>query len=242
MCIFVSLLGIPITLLALQSLGELIAKLVNASVRKFEKKFLRRAEPKQVQTKSAVFLFSLMIWLMIATGYTAKTKDANWTFVEGVYFCFITFSTIGFGDYIIKEPTTSIKKLCVNDSVCQENKEASDDSAYLSTLRVFTYIMFMCYYIIALCIVSSVLNSIMLALEEHRCRPLCRGCFFSKTEDHVTSVPHNPPQQSETGTLNMTHLSTNNFGLREGQQEIPRCLNSMESIEDHEPEAASVQH
>lgn len=242
MCIFVSLVGIPITLLALKSVGELIAKLVNASVTKFEKKILQKAEPKQIETKSALILFSFMIVLMIAAGHSAKALIEEWTFVEGVYFWFITFSTIGFGDYVIREPTTRIKKFSVNDSVYQENMDASDDNARPQTTQVITLWLLKFIYLINLCIVSSVLNSIMLALEKRRCHPRCRGCFSHKTEDHENSEQYNPPQQSENGILNMTHLSTNKFGFCEGRQEIPPCLRSWEIIADRQPEVTTGQY
>ena len=57
MCIIVSLLGIPITMLTLKSAGELIAEIANTIVTRFEKKILKKGEPKQVKTKSAVILF-----------------------------------------------------------------------------------------------------------------------------------------------------------------------------------------
>ena len=206
-------------MLALKSVGELIAKLVNATVTKFEKKILKRAEPKQIQTKSAVLLFSLMIGLMIAAGVFSMTSTTDWTFVEGMYFWFITFSTIGFGDYTFREPSTTTrnKKLYVNDSAYQENRETSDSTTGQSTTaRHFIFMMFICFYLICLCLVSSVVNSVMLSLEETKCR---RGCFSRKTEDDVNSGQYDLPQQRrESNIFSMANLTqvTSNFGFREG--------------------------
>ncbi|CAH3122349.1 unnamed protein product, partial [Pocillopora meandrina] len=111
LCIFVCLIGVPITLLTLKSIGELIAKWVHTIVWKFEKEILKRPEPKQMQTKSAVILFSFMVLLIVVSALCIR--DSNWSFVEGIYFWFVTFTTIGFGDYILWKPTR-IKKLSLN--------------------------------------------------------------------------------------------------------------------------------
>ena len=99
LCIFICLLGIPITLLALKSVGDLMAKLVNALVTKFESKLFKRAHPEKVETKSAVILFFLMVIFIVANGRLVMSTQ-GWTFVESVYFWFVTLTTIGFGDYV----------------------------------------------------------------------------------------------------------------------------------------------
>ncbi len=173
LCIFVSLLGIPIALLAFKSVGELIAKSINTIVAKFEKKILNRSEPKQMKTKSAVILFSIMVLLIVANGLLLM-YFTGWSIVEGVYFWFITFTTIGFGDYVSREPQR-IKQLSLNSSVSQENMNGSLD-AEETTFVIFAGLFFTFYNIFTLCIVSSVLNSIMAAIEESKCRPRCPGC------------------------------------------------------------------
>ena len=182
LCIFVSLFGIPITMLALKSIGELIAKGINKIVTKFEKKILKRSEPKYVKPKSAVILFTLVVLLIVVNGLAITTHLNDWTIVEGVYFWFITFTTIGFGDYHLRQPQR-IRQLSVNistnKSVNQENKHVS--GAALAGMHVF----FTSYYIICLCIVSSVLNSIMSVIAERKCCRRCPGCVPRKTQHHV---------------------------------------------------------
>jgi len=176
LCIFVSLLGIPITLLALKSIGELISTLVDTTVTKLEKKILNSSDPQKIKTKSAVILFLLMLVFLLATARLHKSLS-DWTFVEEVYFWFITFSTIGFGDYTHQKSHKSQK----------------------SALTVLFATGYVCHTIIGLCLVSSVLNSIMEALEEHKCRPRCLGCIPRKIQDHVDGdvreEPNNPPNR-----------------------------------------------
>lgn len=167
LCIFVSLLGIPITLLAFKSIGELIAKWVNTIVTKFEKKILKRLEPKHKKTKGAVILFSTMISLIALNGVLLKNQT-DWTIVEGVYFWFITFTTIGFGDYVLGRPQR-ITKLSLNSSKYQESYESLNEEQ--TAFVIFLDFFFTFYVIFTLCIVSSVLNAIMAVVEERRCCP-----------------------------------------------------------------------
>lgn len=197
MCIVVSLLGIPITMLTLKSTGELIAELANSIVTGFEKKILKRGEPKQVKTKSAVILFSFMVLLIVGNGLLVTTLQ-DWTFVQGVYYWFVTLSTIGFGDYVMHRKTQ-----VMNITGPQLDKGLGDLEQASS--KVVTGIVFMIHNLLGLCIVSSVLNAIMVAMEEVKLRPRCPRCVSRKTQDLVQT----PKQLND---VNMTSLSTENVG------------------------------
>ena len=210
LCILVSLIGIPITLLTLKSIGEVIAKRANWIVTNFEKKILKRAEPKQVKTKTVVILVVFMVMTITACGFLFVHLE-NWTLLEGVYFSFITFSTIGFGDYftsvnIFQRPN----KLQFNPSVHQESKdETADTGEYALTVLSNVVVTLNCLF--GLCVVSSVLNSIMASLEENkrciRCI-LCPGCFPRGIQDHGNREQNNTPEQREMDVTCMEHLQT----------------------------------
>ena len=191
LCIFVSLLGIPITLLTLNSVGELIAKLISKILTKFERKFLGRPEPKHVKIKTAVTLGLSMIAIMIiccaASRWRRERRGLSWTFVEGAYFWFVTFSTIGFGDYVLFQPSYRIKKLTLPNSTYQGNENAESFQAF----HIPSSVLFISVYILSLSIVCSVINSIMAAVEESKCRPRCLGCFTNKTRDSHESSEQN---------------------------------------------------
>lgn len=199
LCVFISLLGIPIALLTLKSIGELTARRLNVMVTKFEKKILKRPEPKRVQTKSAMISVALMAVLMVECAFFV-THLLGWTFIEGLYFWFITFTTIGFGDYVISDiDVPSYNKLTFNISLHQENKDESVDVHTCNILKMLN-----CLF--GLCIVSSVLNSIMACIEEAgRCRPRCLGCCNRNLQDHVNSEQNDIPEQHE---MCVEHLQT----------------------------------
>ena len=210
LCIFVCFFGIPITLLTLNSIGELIAKRVNTIVTKVEKKIRKREEPKQVKTKSAVILFSIMMVVLLAYTLILNTIF-DWTLVEGVYLWFVTLTTIGFGDYSPqKTQMVSISMKSINAS---KNYISDDESANLgnSTTTFFIGMGFYFMYILGLCIVSSVLNSIMAVVEEKKFRPRCPRCIPRKNKNHVNSEQRNTPGQEEAEN---TYIDLENYGFQ----------------------------
>ena len=189
-------------MLTLKSIGELIAKLVNAVVTTFELKIRKRAEPKQVETKSVVILNILMALLIVVYGLlTMRFKD--WTFVEGVYFWFVTLSTIGFGDYhIINLEAQRIQQLPFNSSKYPETDHKSDGLGEISSKLLYSLLGTL-PSVFGLCIVASVINAIMAAIEERKWRPRCPGCVPRKAEDHV-DTPVQP------GVVEMTSFKHGN--------------------------------
>ena len=196
-------------MLTLKSIGDLIARRVNGTVTKIEKKILGRAEPKQVKTKSAVILVLTMVVLMTANGFLISYA-ASWSLIEAVYYWFITFSTIGFGDYLISGiKRQSITKLSFNVSVHQEHKFVDKAVATWANNYPFLYnVLATLNSLFGLCLVSSVLSSIMAALEEAKriCSP---ECFPRKIEEHANSEQNTQGQQEIDATcLSMEHLQT----------------------------------
>ena len=177
-------------MLALKSIGELIARWLNIIVTKFEKKILKRPEPTRVQTKSALIAVVLMVVLMVECALFV-TYILDWTFIEGLYFWIITFTTIGFGDYVIGvSDNLSYNKLTFNISTHQESKDESVDVYIYNIPGMFNFLL-------GLCIVSSVLNSIMACIEEGKCRPRCFGCCNRKLQDHVNREQNDISEQQE---------------------------------------------
>jgi len=57
---------------------------------------------KRMESRVPVIAVILIINGYIAAGAFMFSQTEGWTLIESVYFCYITLSTIGFGDYVCK--------------------------------------------------------------------------------------------------------------------------------------------
>lgn len=100
LCIVFAFFGIPINILFLQSVGKSLREVEKFLITEFEKRCLKRnEEPKFLNEKcslcAVVFFFTLLLF-----SAAVQQKIDEWTFLEGFYAYFITFTTVGFGDLI----------------------------------------------------------------------------------------------------------------------------------------------
>ena len=205
MCIFMCLVGIPISMLSIKSVGEVFALWFMAMIQKFEKKVLKRPEPRSLETKSAVILFSLMILIVIGNGLIVVSLK-GWSLLEGVYFWFVTLTTIGFGDYLVREPAQRITHLEMNGSIANGGEIESLGFTIIMSFFSLTYL------VLCLCLVSSVLNSVVAALENHNFPPRCQRCVRRRTPNQISlDRKRESAQRDET---NMASLSMENLGFQ----------------------------
>lgn len=147
-CIVCGLLGIPLNLLVLKNVGQIISKLISDIIYKLEKRLFKAKNVKHRNIKCALVSFFLMM-LIILIGGALDTIFDGWTFFDGIYFNFIALSTIGFGDLFPRvETATKLDRLGANGK------------------RVFVSSVMMIYMIIGLSITSTVIFSILNAIEE----------------------------------------------------------------------------
>ncbi|XP_031553676.1 two pore potassium channel protein sup-9-like [Actinia tenebrosa] len=132
-------IGLPISMVALKTAGEVLAILMHNMAKILDKRVLRQKRPKQSIFKCFAMIIS---WIIVLVGIlaTAEMYLDGWTFHEGLYSWFITFTTIGLGDYV---PFQNFK-----------NQKAGQ-SAWALILFGATFTV---PYIIGLCLVSCLLN------------------------------------------------------------------------------------
>lgn len=97
-CIFFAIVGIPLNILTLKALGDGIHKLLTKLIACFERKCLKR-EPGHLKIKAMVLSALLMILELLIGGVTYNSTE-NWDYLASVYYCFVVFTTIGFGDLV----------------------------------------------------------------------------------------------------------------------------------------------
>uniref|UniRef100_A0A665WJW0 Potassium channel subfamily K member n=1 Tax=Echeneis naucrates TaxID=173247 RepID=A0A665WJW0_ECHNA len=97
-CMFYALLGIPLTLVMFQSLGERINTFVRYLLHQAKKCLGLRQTEVSMANMVTVGFFSCMSTLSV--GAVAFSHCEGWSFLHAFYYCFITLTTIGFGDYV----------------------------------------------------------------------------------------------------------------------------------------------
>ncbi len=92
-CIFYALIGIPLTWMLLARLGYMISCGVSRVITAFERRFLQR-EPSKVGLKSGLVTFLMATAMILFIAIIAHYSE-RWSFLDGIYFGFVTLSTIG---------------------------------------------------------------------------------------------------------------------------------------------------
>ncbi|NWI93073.1 KCNK3 protein, partial [Pitta sordida] len=97
-CMVYALLGIPLTLVMFQSLGERINTFVRHLLRRLKSLLgMRRPEVSMANMVTIGFLSCIGT---LCVGAAAFSHYERWSFFHAYYYCFITLTTIGFGDYV----------------------------------------------------------------------------------------------------------------------------------------------
>uniref|UniRef100_A0A3B3I6A2 Potassium channel, subfamily K, member 17 n=2 Tax=Oryzias latipes TaxID=8090 RepID=A0A3B3I6A2_ORYLA len=97
-CVFFALFGIPLNLVVLNKVGKYML-----SLERNISDFLQRT-----CTRFFIHLFSYIcgtVFFFIVP-MTVFQLFEGWTYSQAIYYCFITLSTIGFGDFVANNPDT----------------------------------------------------------------------------------------------------------------------------------------
>jgi len=90
--------GIPLGLVMFQSIGERLNKFASVVIRR-AKRYMRckQTEATEMNLMLATGLLSSII---ITTGAAVFSRYEGWSYFDSFYYCFVTLTTIGFGDYV----------------------------------------------------------------------------------------------------------------------------------------------
>ncbi|XP_022707888.1 potassium channel subfamily K member 2-like [Varroa jacobsoni] len=95
-CVAYAMLGVPLTGILLAAIGDHfskhLVKRINAARRVYTSKIA-------LAVNAATFLVPwLIVFLILPAGLFMYIEE--WTYLEALYYCFISLATIGFGDYV----------------------------------------------------------------------------------------------------------------------------------------------
>jgi potassium channel subfamily K protein len=93
-----AIVGIPLGLVMFQSIGERLNKFSSVVIRNVKR--LLRCKDVQASELNLICVVTTLSSLTIAGGAAAFSRYESWTYFDSVYYCFITLTTIGFGDMV----------------------------------------------------------------------------------------------------------------------------------------------
>ncbi|KAF3707734.1 Potassium channel subfamily K member 9 [Channa argus] len=107
-CMFYAVLGIPLTLVMFQSLGERMNTFVKYLLKRIKKCCGMSITDVSMENMVTVGFFSCIGTLCI--GAAAFSHYEDWSFFQSYYYCFITLTTIGFGDFVALQKNRALQK------------------------------------------------------------------------------------------------------------------------------------
>ena len=106
--IFYAMIGIPLCLIFLGYVGQILSNAVDAIIgRTVHRK--KRPPTEQTLVLSLVILGTFVGGLILFIFFPALIFYGieDWTYGEAVYYCFVTLTTVGFGDFVPAQETRS---------------------------------------------------------------------------------------------------------------------------------------
>ncbi|XP_073950693.1 TWIK-related acid-sensitive K[+] channel 7 isoform X1 [Choristoneura fumiferana] len=97
-CMAYAMVGIPLGLIMFQSIGERLNKFASVVIRRA--KCYLRCETTEATEMNLMFATGMLSSIIITTGAAVFSRYEGWSYFDSFYYCFVTLTTIGFGDYV----------------------------------------------------------------------------------------------------------------------------------------------
>ncbi|XP_029953731.1 potassium channel subfamily K member 1-like [Salarias fasciatus] len=99
-CIFYTLLGVPATLFFLSVVVQRIMVVVSRRPVSYFHRRWAMSKAKLALIHATCLALIMVLLLLIIPAWIFITMERDWNFLESLYFCFISLTTIGLGDYV----------------------------------------------------------------------------------------------------------------------------------------------
>ncbi len=100
--------GIPLTLVMFQSIGERLNTLVTFFIKHLKKCF--KFKNSDVSQTNLIMVGMNLCSVVVAVGAAAFSYYEKWSYLDSFYYCFITLTTIGFGDFVALQKDQVLQK------------------------------------------------------------------------------------------------------------------------------------
>lgn len=102
-----ALAGIPLCIIMFQSVGERLNTFVTFVLKQIKRCF--RCKNTEVSQTDLIFVTMNLSTVILTTGALVFSYVENWKYIDSFYYCFITLTTIGFGDFVALQKENVVK-------------------------------------------------------------------------------------------------------------------------------------
>ncbi|CAG0905689.1 unnamed protein product [Darwinula stevensoni] len=97
-CMLYAIVGIPLGLVMFQSIGERLNKVASILIKKL--KTVLRFNNTDATEVNLLLATGVLSSLIITVGAAMFSQYEQWNYFDSLYYCYITLTTIGFGDFV----------------------------------------------------------------------------------------------------------------------------------------------
>lgn len=103
-----ALAGIPLGIVMFQSVGERLNSFVTFILKNLRKCF--KFKSLEVSQTHLIMVTLHLSTLVFTAGAALFSYYENWSYIDSLYYCFITLTTIGFGDFVALQKNDALQK------------------------------------------------------------------------------------------------------------------------------------